>query len=1318
MKLKKTIAFIIALSMIVGLFFTLPSLALTPVTGYAEEVVADESFDEDSYDTAVLSVENGNISEGSLNFKLLGKASLSLNRSIDTSVAKQYIIDFEMSVDEEYSDPWSAAFIGIKTVRAGSTPWGADNGTWLGITKDKLILWHSYEDSKWGKDSAQEGIHYLTLENTFDVSDAAYRIIYEGSGAELYIDDDKDGVYDLLASVKKTSDKGMLTVGDVTLASARAFSETQSSSYFSLCTVKTAVSEEEDPLAPAPKNPGTSSEGEEGTATETTLVKIASFKAVYYKDLLLTEEERAELESDLSDINEVIAKYGTEDRLYYDSSVDLTLFNQLAEKIEDILTREDALSSEYDELSAEIAKAFSNCVDQAAVDAYLASFDAFISTLDSIKDDPKYSQQDIEDIKALIDQAKAVVDADVLSPTIMEKAYNNVSEKFLSMGVYTLEGTPTYSQSFTNSSYSYSEFSSEWYEVGSNQAGVPVSGENGAEIKMDWKDNRRYAMQFRKSYDNYSVQATITKLVSGRLAMSIRQSLGANTYEEDLQSPSLCGGDESIFIANRAGDLSSVYIGVKKVARVSSSVLDYALRTMTEIDLTQIEGALSNSNKTATFLIKDMEDVIEFYVVTPERNVRVATIYFNPEMEGSKYTKGTLINNISNDEQSFSGVSIPKASASVINFSGRDGRFGVKDFKINTNILPAEDRLTGDGKTDPKGVELSTNDGSFDFSVGDEKKFAFNADFDVLKYYGKDEYTSGLIDVRNMSAASISTLVDGYVIDVDPSGGKITAVGRGTELLKGAYTTANAVYSDTKLVNVDTESYTAPSESNVLTSRIVDVEIANAEVFRSLDEGVTAIPVVRYTLPNGAIDYLSSEYYADFKSSDEDIIAYDAAAGKFVAKKAGLAQIWVETPYKVGTSSDKATSTKVTVEVTEAGTMTPGVSYIGVAKDLLEKAGNNSVTPGEYKDYIDDAIAAGLDISYGNTEDDKLINSMLIRNEIAELEADATEEKIVQAISRALAVREVYDVMISEESNADDLRDILFKGSDNTNKLGIDISDFNDLSSTKASRAITRVFTQLQKKEPEELSVSKIKKIMDTIVESVAEGGGTSGGSVSNDTRKGLGSTVFVAPATSTSTSTNTSAPLLSGDEAVRQAEKFTDIGSAAWAKEAIGALAYEGVVSGYEDGTIRPNNEITRDEFVKLLVCALSLDVDANAVNTYSDIEAGAWQIPYVMAATNAGVVSGTGTLTFGSGDTITRQDMATMVYRAVLKIKLTLPGENAAAFKDAEMISGYALEAVSKLSGAGIISGMGDDSFAPGAHATRAQAIIMLYGVRSLMK
>lgn len=1334
MKLKKTAAFIIALSMLIGLLSVFPASALAPVTGYAEEILVDESFDSASYDNALLKIENGNIAEGSVNFELIGKSGLALNASMNLAKTKQYIIDFELATDVSYTDPWTATFIGVRNVRAAAAPWDAENGTWLGITKDKLILWHSYEDSKWAASDAKEGIHYALADNAFDVTNAAYRVIYDSSSAEIYIDQAKDGDYQLMATVTVKDNKGSISVGDTTLASARTFTENQANRYFALWNYK-AESEEDDPLKPAEKpKKDDKSEGETGDAAEgetplpeeeTKIIKLGSFKARYYANLLMTDEQRTLLTENKAEIEEIIAKFGTDERLYYDSSVDKDALNALIVQINELLERDQVFESDYNELATNISAALSVLIDQTAVDAYIARFAGFESTLVIMKADSQYKAEDIEKIEAAIESAKDIVNADVLTPTIMDEAFNKVASMFTALGVCTEDGIPATSISFTDSSYDYTKFSADWYTRGSGaESDVAVSGENGALIKMDWDWNKmRYMMQYKQKYSNYSVQATITKITGSAFTMGVRQNYTADTFEQDSGSPSLIGGVGTgvAFISTSfTSNFNTVYIGLKNISDKNDK---NPPRATYEIDLTKIPGALSNSDKTATFLIKDMDDLIEFYVVTnvgtdEEEKVKLGAIYFSLEKSGNQYTKGILANSITGEEKSFSGIEISSPAETVHGFSARSCVIGVKNYKLCTNLAPSEERITSDGKSDPNSVTFVTEDDSLVFDENETKGFGVHAEFDRVKVYGKDSYLPGTIDVRNESATTISTLLGDEIVAIDPVEGKIKAVKRGTELVTVTYKGVNKEFKHGYLLTVD-PAYSAPAEDNLFDKRIVGAEIANADAFKSVDKDASMIPVIDYVLPNGETGVLSDEYYVSYMSSDDDVISYDNAIGKYVAKKVGTARIWAEISYNAGMTSDKISTDAVSVEVTEPGTMTPGTSVAGAINDLYYNAADSTITPGEYKEYIENAIKDGIEISYGKTDDDKLVNAMLIKNEMAELNAVPTEEELAGVIAKALELRKVYDVLTNEQSNADDLKDILFAGG-SKNSLGISLTEFKSLTSAKATRAVTRVFNQLMKEDPEKLTVSKVADIMDTVIDSVDNGGGSGSGGVTNETKKntGGGGVGVGSITTKPNTSSTVKKPLLTGDSAKAQAEKFGDIADAAWAKEAIGSLAYEGVVSGYEDGTIRPNTEITRDEFVKLLVMALSVEVKDGAAVPYSDIAAGSWQAPYIAAATEAGIVSGTGTLTFGSGETITRQDMATMIYRAILKLKLTLPNDKLTAFRDAEMIAGYATEAVNKLAAAGVVSGMGDDTFAPGACATRAQAISMIFAVRSLMK
>lgn len=175
----------------------------------------------------------------------------------------------------------------------------------------------------------------------------------------------------------------------------------------------------------------------------------------------------------------------------------------------------------------------------------------------------------------------------------------------------------------------------------------------------------------------------------------------------------------------------------------------------------------------------------------------------------------------------------------------------------------------------------------------------------------------------------------------------------------------------------------------------------------------------------------------------------------------------------------------------------------------------------------------------------------------------------------------------------------------------------------------------------------------------------------------------------------------------------FNDLGETAWATEAILQLFERGVVSPAEDGRFRPNDSVTREEFVKLLMEAFGIKAEG-AAKPFADETEGAWYTPYLAAARQIGLVNGYDDGRFGVGEQITRQDMAAMAYRAVgLTGKQLSETVEAAVFSDSSEISGYAVEAVTALQQAEVVSGMEDGGFAPRETASRAQAAKIIAGL-----
>ncbi len=183
------------------------------------------------------------------------------------------------------------------------------------------------------------------------------------------------------------------------------------------------------------------------------------------------------------------------------------------------------------------------------------------------------------------------------------------------------------------------------------------------------------------------------------------------------------------------------------------------------------------------------------------------------------------------------------------------------------------------------------------------------------------------------------------------------------------------------------------------------------------------------------------------------------------------------------------------------------------------------------------------------------------------------------------------------------------------------------------------------------------------------------------------------------------------GEQTKPEAIVFSDIKDVSWAEQAINSLAGKNIISGYGNGIFGPNNFVTREEFVKMLVLTLNISLSSSA--NFDDIAPSDWCYPYVGGATSAGIVNGIDDTTFGKGRFITREEMAAMTFRAINVVGKTLSGTDKDEFADASDISPWAIESCTAMHRAGIINGMGNNCFVPKENVTRAQAAKILYEV-----
>lgn len=155
------------------------------------------------------------------------------------------------------------------------------------------------------------------------------------------------------------------------------------------------------------------------------------------------------------------------------------------------------------------------------------------------------------------------------------------------------------------------------------------------------------------------------------------------------------------------------------------------------------------------------------------------------------------------------------------------------------------------------------------------------------------------------------------------------------------------------------------------------------------------------------------------------------------------------------------------------------------------------------------------------------------------------------------------------------------------------------------------------------------------------------------------------------------------------------------WAKDYVDRLFDDGVIGGYDDNTFRPNQNVTRAEYIKMIVGMFNLTETSE--NIFTDVDASAWYTEYIEKALAAGLITGDGGK-FNPNDTITRQDAAVILYRLGVKA-----GETEITFADEADVSDYATEAVKCLASAGIINGS-DGNFNPKNAITRAETAAIL--------
>jgi len=178
----------------------------------------------------------------------------------------------------------------------------------------------------------------------------------------------------------------------------------------------------------------------------------------------------------------------------------------------------------------------------------------------------------------------------------------------------------------------------------------------------------------------------------------------------------------------------------------------------------------------------------------------------------------------------------------------------------------------------------------------------------------------------------------------------------------------------------------------------------------------------------------------------------------------------------------------------------------------------------------------------------------------------------------------------------------------------------------------------------------------------------------------------------------------------------FSDLDNYEWARKEIEVLASKGVINGVSNESYAPEKNITRADFISLLV--RTFEIDAEVKVNFDDVSLEDYFYREVGIAKAVGLAKGVGDNMFNPYSDITREDMMVLVCN-ILKAKGKLPynetKSQAELYADFDDVSEYAKQSVAALVDAGIIKGDGKN-INPKSKLTRAEAAAVIYRIYML--
>lgn len=368
------------------------------------------------------------------------------------------------------------------------------------------------------------------------------------------------------------------------------------------------------------------------------------------------------------------------------------------------------------------------------------------------------------------------------------------------------------------------------------------------------------------------------------------------------------------------------------------------------------------------------------------------------------------------------------------------------------------------------------------------------------------------------------------------------------------------------------------------------------------------------------------------------------------------------------------------------------------AADIVYKAveGKLELTPEECADILDKAyFMTAVKNGTVTSVSDYINNSRMVDDNLINYYSDEYDSSVLEGIKNAHTIEEYDDnvfekILLGVVSASGDVSKIKNIISEYRADIGLN-------TSVSVSDALCR---ELNKKKFQ--NIIELKSFINDYVPPKSEGssGGGGGGGGSNSSSSSF---------EKTASDKYISSEYITKNEVIDKSP-FDDIDTVSWAKEYIEILYHKGIVKGKGDNKFCPDDNVSREEFVKMLMSACKLNVVGNAPE-FTDVVEDAWYYESVKRAYTARLINGISDNLFGVGQNILRRDIAVIINNLFnecgIKVEKSVSSN---AFVDENKIADYALDATVNMRDAGIITGDDQGNFNPDGFATRAEVAVII--------